>query len=60
MKLWQKLLLAVTLVLLAAVIVLTWGSLGSAVLVFCLIMMGAALLYQHFVTNQDSDDFDYD
>ena len=60
MELWQKILMAVTLVALVAVIVLTWGSLGSAVLTFCLIMMGASLLYQHFVTNRDTDKFDID
>ena len=37
--------------------VLTWGSLGSGVLVFCMIMMGASVLYQHFLTNRDEDDF---
>ena len=39
------------------VIVRTWGSLGSAVLVFCLIMMAASLVYQKFLTNRDEDDF---
>ena len=36
--------------------VLTWGSLGSGVLVFCLIMAGAGIVYQHFLTNRDEDD----
>ena len=51
----------ILLVLLAAVLltvsILTWGSVGSAVLIFCLIMMGCSLLYQKFLTNQDDDDF---
>ena len=35
----------------------TWGSLGSAVCVYGLIMMAAALLYQHFLTHREEDDF---
>ena len=42
---------------LGAVTVMTWGSIGSAVTAFCLILMGAALLYQHFLTNQENDDW---
>ena len=49
------------LVILAAVLVtamvLTWGSLGSAVMAFCLISMAAALLFQKFLTNRDESDF---
>ena len=37
--------------------ILTWGSLGSGVLVFCLIMAGAGIVYQYFLTNRDEDDF---
>lgn len=50
MKTWQIILLAAA--------VLTWGSLGSAVSVFCLITMVSALLFQKFMTNRDPDDFD--
>ena len=53
----QKWLLCVLTLALVLVAVLTWGSIGSAALVFCLIMMGASLLYQHFLTNNDSDDY---
>ena len=35
----------------------TWGSLGSAVCVYGLIMMGAALLYQRFLTHRSEDEF---
>ena len=42
---------------LIAVSILTWGSLGSAVLVFCLILMAASLAYQKFLTNRDDDTF---
>ena len=49
------------LIVLAAVLlitaVLTWGSLGSAVCIYGLIMMGAALLYQRFLTRRSEDDF---
>ena len=37
--------------------VLTWGSLGSAVCIYGLIMMGASLIYQHFLTHRGEDDF---
>lgn len=43
---------------LAAVIVLTWGSIGSVSLTFCLLLMGASLLYQRYLTNNDSNDYD--
>ena len=51
----------ILLIALAAVLlitaVLTWGSLGSAVCVYGLIMMGAALLYQRFLTHRSEDEF---
>ena len=54
----------VVLVVLAAVLLIaaiaTWGSLGSAVLVFCLIMGGAGVLYQRFLTHRDEDDFQFE
>ena len=40
-----------------AVSILTWGSLGSGVLLFCLITMAAGILYQKFLTNRDEDYF---
>ena len=47
------------LVLLAAVLVwlaiATWGSIGSAVLVLCLISLVSALLYRRFVDRDDPD-----
>ena len=52
------------LVILAAALLLaavcTWGSLGSAVLVFCLIMGSAGVLYQRFLTHRDEDDFQFE
>ena len=38
----------------------TWGSLGSAVCVYCLIIMGAALLWQRFLNHRNEDDFTED
>ena len=35
----------------------TWGSLGSTVCVYGLIMMGASLIYQRFLTHRGEDDF---
>ena len=46
--------------LLAIVAIATWGSIGSAALIFCLLMMGASLLYQHFLTNRENDDWQFD
>ena len=50
------LLIVLTAVLLGTAI-LTWGSLGSAVCIYGLIMMGAALIYQRFLTHRSEDDF---
>ena len=36
----------------------TWGSIGSAVMAFGLITMGAALLYQRFLNREDPDQWD--
>ena len=37
--------------------VATWGSMGSVMCIFCLIIMGSALLYRRFVLERDDDDF---
>ena len=54
---WVKI---AALVILAAVLLIaaicTWGSLGSAVCVYGLIMMAAALLYQRFLNHRNEDD----
>ena len=50
-------LLAIVAAVLLIVAIATWGSLGSAVCVYGLIMMAAALLYQHFLTHREEDDF---
>ena len=57
MSSWRKILLVILVAALVTVMALTWGSLGSAVMAFCLIMMVAALLFQKFLTNRDENDF---
>lgn len=49
--------LAILLAGLLAAIILTWGSIGSILLTFCLLLSGAALLYQRFLTNRDDTDW---
>ena len=53
----RTILLVTLAAILVTVMVLTWGSLGSAVMAFCLITMVAAILFQKFLTNRDADDF---
>ena len=38
--------------------VCTWGSVGSAVCILCLITMGSALLVKRFLINRDESPFD--
>ena len=49
--------LAVLAAVLLTVCILTWGSLGSAVMLLGLILMGSAVLYQKFMTNREEDRF---
>jgi len=53
----QKLLLIGFLVLTLAVIVLTWGSVGSAILTLALLLALGYLLIQKIMANRDPDDF---
>ena len=53
-RIWLLILVALGLVALA---ILTWGSLGSAVCTYCLILMGAALLFKRFLINRNADDY---
>ncbi|MBE6979933.1 MAG: hypothetical protein E7431_06115 [Ruminococcaceae bacterium] len=57
MRIWQKLLLILLVLTLIAVAILTWGSIGSAVMVLCLISLCSALLFQKFLTNRDAGDY---
>ncbi len=54
---FRKILILVVAALLLVGMILAWGSIGSALLGFCLLMLVSALLVQRFVTNRDDDDF---
>lgn len=58
MKTWQTVLLVAVVLILVATTVLTWGSIGSAATLMCLVTLCSALLFQKFMTNRDPDDFD--
>ena len=53
----RSILLVVLALVLLTLMVLTWGSVGSAVMGLCLIMLASALLFQKFLTNRDASDF---
>lgn len=55
---WRWILLILVALGMAVLAVFTWGSAGSALCVYCLIMMGAALLVKRFLIDRDSDKFD--
>jgi len=57
MKIWKTIMLAVLAAVLIIVMVLTWGSIGSAVMAFCLITLVSSLLFQRFLTNRDASDY---
>ena len=60
MGILRKLLLPLLVLGMFAAIVLTWGSIGSVILTFCLLLMGASVVYQRFLTNRDEGDFDWE
>ena len=49
--------LVLLVLVLLTVMVTTCGSIGSAVIALCLLLMGAELLYQHFLNNRDENDW---
>ena len=53
----RSILLVVLALVLLALMVLTWGSIGSAVMGLSLITLAASLLFQKFLTNRDAGDF---
>ena len=57
MELIRKILLVFLALVLVTVMILPWGSVGSAVMGLCLIMLVSALLFQKFLTNRDASDF---
>jgi hypothetical protein len=56
MNLKTLLLILVTLGL-TILAIATWGSVGSAVCIYCLIVMAAALLFKRFLVNRDGSDY---
>ena len=55
---WQIALLGILAMGLLVLLVCTWGSVGSVVCGFCLIIMLSALLFRRFVLERDRDDFE--
>ena len=53
----RTVLLVILALVLLTLMVLTWGSIGSAVMGLCLITLAASLLFQKFLTNRDESDF---
>lgn len=60
MKTWQVITLAVLCAAMLLGIILTWGSMGSVILLFCLISAGAALLIRYFLMDRNTDDYQMD
>lgn len=56
----QIILLALLAVGMAALMLATWGSVGSVLCAFLLIIMVAAVLYRKFVLDRDEDTFDWE
>ncbi len=55
---WRTLLLMLVALGLAVLAIATWGSLGSAVCILCMISMGSAMLVKRFLINRDDSPFD--
>lgn len=53
----RYILLAVLLLGILSVIILTWGSIGSAVLTLALLLSAVFLLIKKIMENRDPDDF---
>ena len=58
MRIWQKLLAAALAAALLYGAVAGQGSMGGMICMYGLLTMGAALLYQRFLTHRDENDFD--
>ena len=57
---WQIFLLVVLAIAITTLMLVTWGSVGSALCAFLLIIMVVALLYRKLVLERDEDTFDWD
>ena len=55
---WRTILLLLAALGLLVLAIATWGSMGSAVCILCLISMGSALLVKKFLINRDDSPFD--
>ena len=53
----QKTLLTIVLVAVIALIILTWGSIGSAALTLGLLLAGIFLLLRKSIIDRDADDY---
>jgi len=60
MSKWQIVLLSVVALAILLLTVTTWGSIGSILCAFLLIIMAAAVLYRKLVLDRDEDTFDWD
>ena len=56
----QKCLLFILLFAVVAVIVLTWGSIGSAILTLALLISLGYILLKKILESRDPDDFDWE
>ena len=56
----QIILLALLVLGLVALMLATWGSIGSALCAFLLIIVLSALLYRKFVLDRDEDRFEWE
>ena len=57
---FQIFLLVLLAVGITTLMLVTWGSIGSVLCAFLLIIMVVALLYRKFVLERDEDDFDWE
>ena len=57
---WQIFLLVVLAIAITTLMLVTWGSVGSALCAFLLIIMVVAILYRKLVLERDEGTFDWD
>ena len=57
---FQIFLLVLLAIGITTLMLVTWGSIGSAMCAFLLVIMVAAVLYRKFVLERDEDMFDWD
>ena len=53
----QIFLLTLVVIAVTTLMLVTWGSVGSVLCAFLLIIMGVAILYRKLVLDRDDDDF---